>query len=305
MKKWNELTITEKIPYIKAGLDNGIYDISLIENIFNSFEDGGYIDKIKNKISSIYNSWFNKPEEKPAESKRFSRILPNDSEATKIESEKLENEVIRKQQGLKKKALENNRDSEPYYIPYIYKKEIKIPNVGRLSSNILDSLVVNMERYKAGKNNIPANKIKLTKRDLYKALGLAGQETVFGGSPNFSMDAENKRYKAKHGKNMPKDLYHKIDRASQNMSVARNFGGIYPEFLVNDHDYSNRGWDNSKYKDKLDIDNPLIHAYTLFDLGLYNPGDVSHTSDVMKKGEEIYNTKVFQDWYKNYLKQKK
>lgn len=94
--QWNELTITEKIPYIKVGLDNGIYDISIIENIFNSFEDGGYIDKIKNKLSSIYNSWFNKPEEKPAEPKRFSRILSNDSEATKIESEKLENEVIRK-----------------------------------------------------------------------------------------------------------------------------------------------------------------------------------------------------------------
>lgn len=300
--QWNELTITYKIPYIKLGIDNGVYDISIIEDTFNNFENGGYIDRIKNKIASIYNNMFCNEEESPKQTDRYVRIHDNDS-PTKVASQQLENEVIERQQNLKKYAIKHNRNSEPYYIPYIEEKQIKIPKIGRISSNMLDSLIINMERYKSRKNNIPIKKVKLDKEDFYKALGLAGHETVFGGSPNFSIDAEQKRYKQKYGKNMPKDLSAQKERAVHNMSVARNFGGIYPEFLVNDHDYSNLGWEQSaEYKDKLDIQNPLIHAYTLFDLGKYNINDENHTKKVLKEGKRIYNTKAFKDWYKQYKK---
>lgn len=44
MKKWNELSMAEKVPYLKMGVDSGIYDASIIADRYNRFEDGGYKD---------------------------------------------------------------------------------------------------------------------------------------------------------------------------------------------------------------------------------------------------------------------
>lgn len=41
MKKWNELSIIERVPYLKLGVDSGIYDISVIADTYNKFEEGG------------------------------------------------------------------------------------------------------------------------------------------------------------------------------------------------------------------------------------------------------------------------
>lgn len=41
MKKWNELSMAEKVPYIKMGIDSGIYNLSLIRDSYNAYADGG------------------------------------------------------------------------------------------------------------------------------------------------------------------------------------------------------------------------------------------------------------------------
>lgn len=42
MKKWNELSMAERVPYLKLGIDSGIYDTSIIAGRYNSFAKGGY-----------------------------------------------------------------------------------------------------------------------------------------------------------------------------------------------------------------------------------------------------------------------
>ena len=41
MKKWNELSMAERVPYLKMGVDSGIYDVSIIADSYNKFEEGG------------------------------------------------------------------------------------------------------------------------------------------------------------------------------------------------------------------------------------------------------------------------
>lgn len=54
MKEWNELSISEKVPYLKLGLDNGIIDIDTISNTYNSYARGGYT-KWKEKLKYYRN----------------------------------------------------------------------------------------------------------------------------------------------------------------------------------------------------------------------------------------------------------
>lgn len=44
MKEWKDLTIAEKVPYLKLGIDNGILDINTVINTYNSFANGGKAD---------------------------------------------------------------------------------------------------------------------------------------------------------------------------------------------------------------------------------------------------------------------
>ena len=41
MKKWNELSMAERVPYLKLGIESGIYDASIIADSYNKFEEGG------------------------------------------------------------------------------------------------------------------------------------------------------------------------------------------------------------------------------------------------------------------------
>ena len=41
MKKWNELSMTEKYPYLKLGVELGIYSPSIIAERYNKFVEGG------------------------------------------------------------------------------------------------------------------------------------------------------------------------------------------------------------------------------------------------------------------------
>ena len=41
---WNDLSMRERAAYIKAGVNNGIYDLNIIRNYYNSFANGGPLD---------------------------------------------------------------------------------------------------------------------------------------------------------------------------------------------------------------------------------------------------------------------
>ena len=38
MKKWNELSMAERVPYLKLGIESGIYDASIIADSYHKFE---------------------------------------------------------------------------------------------------------------------------------------------------------------------------------------------------------------------------------------------------------------------------
>jgi hypothetical protein len=256
---------------------------------YNRYDDGGFMGAIK----SFFGFGDDAPKVEPRKEapSRFRRVHQNDS-PTSERSSNLENTMARTQQALLRQA-ESKRapSSEGYFIPYTG-EELRIPGVGRVSSNTLDSIAVNAERA-----NIP----------LGDALGLASVETKMGAAPNTSTDSFKKKYKRQHGKDPSKEEVKAFERGAMNASYMRNFGGIYPQYLVNNHEWSNRGWEQSpKYKEKLQgITSPLEHAFTQFKLGIYNPGDKNHTSNVKAEGARLMGLPVVQQWQKGYNQRKK
>lgn len=183
------------------------------------------------------------------------RVRENDS-PTKEGSEYLEdkmNKMIYHRKGYVAPNME-------YSIPYIEGKEIKVPKVGRVSTNALDSL---------------AKYAYLAKVPLEEALGLSAQETAFGALPFYNYGAE--------------DI---DDRALGNSSYFRNYGSIPAENLVRDFRYN---IEESPIDRKVP---PLLHAFKYWKEGNYNRGDANHTGDVRRKGNEVINTKEIQDWIK-------
>ena len=316
MKKWNELSMAERVPYLKMGVDSGIYDASIIADSYNKFEEGGIKEdkgydwikpkywftpsyeasSLKEAITKAYDDGINGSnilyngraykailnDQDVAEYKgrRFQRVIDNKSKTSR-ESGAFEDAIanIHKKQVYTADSL--GHPSNDYFIPYIYDKEISIPGVGRTTTNMLDSIYVNAKR--AG---IP----------LDEALGLAAEETLLGASPTVSLDAKKKAYRKKHNKPMPKEEQRQYERRLYNMSYARNFGGIYPQFLINNHEWYKRGWETSKAKDLKDVASPLEHGYRLYKKGLYNTGDPYHSKKAKARGRQMLNTKVVKDW---------
>lgn len=262
--KWDSLTLKEKSEIMKLAISSGITELKEIKDNYNTFAEGGFIDPPKD---------------------RFERKRRNDS-PTKQESEAVENDVAKRQYQMVKIADIKGHPSDDYYIPYV--NEIKIPGVGRTAESILDSIAVNAKR--AG----------ITMEEAY---GLAALETYLGASPNLSTKAYIDSYKNKYGKAPTEEQIKTYERKVLNSSYARNFGGIYPQFLINDHEWFERGWEESnKYKSRLEnIKSPLEHGFTLYNMGLYNTKDRTHSQKVKAKGNSIMQTEAF----KNYQKKSK
>ena len=280
---WQDLNIKEKSDIMSLAIRSGVTDLNTIIDLYNTsstrnnYDLGGFLKSIKDKVSSFFNDSKEVETEltKPKE-QRFTRVRENDS-PTKDYSTRIENDINRRQSG-------RNTSPNSYYIPYILEKEIKVPGAGRVSSNTLDSIA----KY-ATKVGVPID----------EAIGLAIEETNLGAIPNFSMKANLDAYKKQNNKLMPKDEQKALERAAQNSSYMRNFGGIYPQFLINDHEYDSKGYKGSKYEYTTKIESPLEHGLTIYKLGLYNPKDVNHTSKVREAGKKAMKSKVLQDWYKN------
>ena len=281
---WNKLSMADRAKYIQLGVQNGVTDLNAIKKVYNTYAGGGFLNWLFGDSEST------EKETLKSDTNRFVRIRPNDSK-TSIESTKLEDDVARRQQSMLSAASRNGApSSSDYYIPYSG-QELTLPGVGRVSSNTLDSIAVNAER--AGIS-------------LGDALGLASYETKFGASPNMSVDGFKKSYKKKYGKEPTKEKVKQFERQSLNASYMRNHGGIYPQYLVNDHEWSDRGWEQSpKYKNKLKgISSPLQHAFTIYKLGIYNTGDPNHTSNIHKEGERLLRLPVIKGWQKDYNSKK-
>lgn len=200
------------------------------------------------------------------------RVRRNDS-PTQEASEVIENDIASRQQKMNRRAIRIGNDATDYYIPYIIEKEIKVPGVGRVSTNALDSLAVNAQR--AG-------------IDVSDALGLASIETKFGANPNIVLGDD------------PEE-----NRAIMNASFMRNYGGIYPQFMVNNHEWFQNGWEDSKYGPKLKVASPLQQAFIMFKNGIYNSGERGHTQKVKNEGKRLMSLPIIQNWYKQFLRNKK
>lgn len=165
------------------------------------------------------------------------------------------------------------RPNMQYAIPYIEDLEIKVPGVGRTTTNALDSLA----KY-AYEAQIP----------LEEALGLAAQETALGAIPLI-----NYKDIPKNATEEEKQEVKEHNRALGNSSYFRNYGIIPAESMVRDFRYN-------IVEDPVSRDvPPLLHAFEYWKEGNYNRGDPSHNEDVKRKGREIMSTKVIQDWVKD------
>lgn len=223
------------------------YNVKDAESLYNS-------GKLKAVIEAKYQ---NTP---------LGRVRQNDS-PTSTESSNLEKKM--------NKILYNSTDrvlpNMKYAIPYIEELEIKVPGVGRTTTNALDSLA----KY-AVQAQIP----------LSEALGLSAQETAFGALPQYNyveiVGTEEEKQKARD-----------FNRALGNSSYFRNYGIIPAENFVRDFRYN-------IVEDPIDRDvPPLLHAFNYWKKGNYNRGDSDHTKDVKAKGEAVMKTKVIQDWINN------
>lgn len=273
---WNDLSMADRAKYIKLGVTNGITNLDNIKEVYNIYGGGGYLNKFLNWIG-----WSSDDKTPTTKTPTITRVRNNDSPTAQY-STNLENDRANYQRNAVK--ISNKiHNSDGYYIPYIIEKEIKVPGVGRVSSNVLDSIAVNAKR--AGIS-------------LKEGLGLASVETKLGASPNMSVEGFKEGYRIKNGKDPSKEEVKSFERASLNTSFMRNFGGIYPQFLVNDHEWTNRGWEDSpKYKTRLqNIQSPLEHAFTLYKMGLYNTKDKNHTSKVREEGNRLLKTNIVKNW---------
>lgn len=53
MKKWNELSMAEKVPYIKMGIDSGITDLNIVSERYNKFAEGGDTQEDDNSTGAL------------------------------------------------------------------------------------------------------------------------------------------------------------------------------------------------------------------------------------------------------------
>lgn len=304
--KWDALSMKDRASFIRVCIKNGITDIEEIKRQYNEYShtlervdktntsDGGIIQKIDNWISNTPLGKFMKKHNLVIKNNsgnseatnhdnyilrpsKFDRIRENDSRGTQQESSAAEDRIAEMQRNLQTFAHKKGYTSdEDYYIPYNIDQEIKT-KMGRVTKNMLDSLAVNAE-----KEGIP----------IEEAIGLAALETHFGASPNRAADPDASKEEKK-----------KFERISGNMSYARSRGGIYPQFLVNDHEWSIRGSGAGTTK-RLGLDtikSPLQHAFRLYKHGLYNPGETSHTMKVQSLGKDLMTTDpAIIQWKKEY-----
>lgn len=275
------------------------------KNMKNKFEDGGFISLLerawnwaKDKANSYLDN--NSNTSKNTIPKTNTSTTPirledrlsmgrvrNNTSRTAASSEFIENVLHQEQLNKIKLARENGRSSDPYYITYDPKREISVDGYGtKTSIPILDSIALN-----AKKTGVP----------LSEALGLAYYETHFGALPNrSSTHGVDYDFGKKLGKStipLGANDSLKVDRAAYNSHFAKNYGGIEPSYLFNNHEWAVRGYKNKKELDT--ITHPMQHSLKIWQLGLFNPASSTHTKAVRKAGEGLMKNTNIKHWLEN------
>lgn len=229
------------------------------------------------------------------------RLHHNDS-PTREASELIENTLVGGIAKAIREAEDKGHNPRDYYMKW--DKEILVPGYGRVSKSILDSLAQASER--AG-------------TPMMEGLGIGWNESNWGAIPNNNFEdnaildhyADNlynyvpgyfKSTKEYENKAVARK---KVKRAAYNSSVAKNFGGIDAQSLVNNHEYATRGWELSpKYKPLLEhIESPLQHAFTMYNLGIINSGEEGYKPKIKGIAKDLEKNPVIQEWLKGYNKE--
>lgn len=229
------------------------------------------------------------------------RVLSNDS-PTQQASELIENSLVDGIANPIRVAEDKGHNPRDYYMAW--DKEIKVPGYGRVSKSILDSLAQASER--AG-------------TPMMEGLGIGWKESHWGAIPNnnFNDDAIIDDYSRKLYNSVPNFFKNEAEyknkavarkktrRAAYNSSVAKNFGGIDAQSLVNNHEYATRGWELSdKYRPLLEhIESPLQHMFTMYNLGIANRGQPDYVPLVKGIAKDLEKNPVIQEWLKGYNKE--
>lgn len=76
---WNELSLKDKVDYIKESVNNGIYNLSDIRNRYNMYANGGYkpSESIKKRITNWEGSSMRTNRSFQAEANDFNRVIPS------------------------------------------------------------------------------------------------------------------------------------------------------------------------------------------------------------------------------------
>lgn len=234
--------------------------------LFNKNETPKYkegqkgVDKTGKPIIFIKGKWY------IDHSRKKDNTSKTSVESQYLEDKMHENIIARQKQRNAKGASQTWK----YAIPYIEDKEITLSgtknhNGLKVTTNQLDSV---------------AKYAKLTGTPIITALGLPFQETNKGNHIYYNFSNTNKQFNRNLG----------------NTEYLRNFGIMPAENYVNDHEYTDGGYNNGKPI----IDKPpLQHAFEHFNLGRYNPGDPNHTKDVLNTGKDIWLSPEIQEWWNN------
>ena len=165
-------TVRTSIPFAEWYTKNYKKDYDEFFSRYNKFDGGGFINKILGLLSRKKDNTNNNQNSIDLDKRKLEfirsldkhpRVRDNDS-PTKERSQKIEDNIHKRQINLNAK-----RPAEDYYIPYIIEDEISVPGIGRVSTNMLDSIAVN------------ASKAGISLAD---GLGLHSVETKFGANPN-------------------------------------------------------------------------------------------------------------------------
>ena len=280
--KWNDLTMKERSDLMSLFLKAGVSSLSDMKRIYeeNTNLDNTSIHKYSGEddnpgIWEDLTNWakkkWNEVFSKNNTTTRFQRVLENDS-PTKQLSEEWEDAA---NEAMKYSIPRDVQAKE--WTPYIREKEIKIPSVGRASTNMLDSLA----KYSA-----------VVGLPISDAIGLAARETKFGAQP-YTFTGYPSEYSSF-------DKYKENERAVMNMSYARNFGGVPSAYLLNDeawYDYNSTPKAMKNFVSK--TGSPFEHALYYFKTGNYNNGEKGYNSTVKQLGKTIFNTPIIQQWWKD------
>lgn len=159
-----------------------------------------------------------------------------------------------------------------YAIPYVIDKEVKVPGVGRFTTNALDSLA----KYAGG--------VDLS---LQAALGLPAHETKMGANPHFNTKKVPKGATAEE-----KAAIEKYNNELLNGNYIREFGVLPAEYYVRDFEYNRTGHEIPHNVP------PLQHAFEYLKAGKYNPADQWHTPGVLSAGAKMLDSPAVREWLK-------